>query len=127
MLLSKSLLIVLLCFDIISVLIILVGALSPRLSLYPVWHRIGLFLCMLGLLGQIGAIFEYFFTDNPRVFIEMPIAALKDIGIGVLGLTWAGRRFIAWLDKDEKKVVKKPRQRRTRNVNIPVKRRSKVE
>jgi hypothetical protein len=87
--------------DSLGAVICLLGALSPRMRLYPKWHTVGLFSCIVGLFAQVGINLEFLLADGSNPYVSLGLQPFKDIGIDIIAFTYAGRGILAWLDKDK--------------------------
>jgi hypothetical protein len=85
----------------LGAVICLLGALSPRMRLYPKWHTVGLFACIVGLFAQVGINLEFLLADGSSPYAHLGLQPFKDIGIDIIAFTYAGRGILAWLDKDK--------------------------
>lgn len=70
--------------DLTAAVIIFVGALSERLRLYPIWHKIGLMVAVLGLVAQAFRNVRYIFTGESPSDADMPLWVMKDAGIAII-------------------------------------------
>jgi hypothetical protein len=98
---GKTFFLLITVLDVIGAIILFLGALSPRMRLYPAWHRIGLLAAVVGLFAQAGRNIEYMFTGISPNDADLPLWALKDLGIDIIAYTYAGRGILSWLDKDK--------------------------
>ena len=96
---DHSIVLLITVFDCIGAIICLLGALSPRMRLYPKWHTIGLFACIVGLFAQVGINLEFLLAGGTHPYINLGLQPFKDIGIDIIAMTYAGRGILAWLDK----------------------------
>jgi hypothetical protein len=71
------------------------------MRLYPKWHTVGLFACIVGLFAQVGINLEFLLTDGANPYVSLGLQPFKDLGIDVIAFTYAGRGILAWLDKDK--------------------------
>lgn len=70
--------------DITAALIVFVGALSDRMRLYPVWHKLGLLVLMFGLLAQALRNIQFLMTGISPSDLDLPLWALKDVGAAII-------------------------------------------
>ena len=91
---DHSIVLLITVLDSLGAVICLLGALSPRMRLYPKWHTVGLF-------AQIGINLEFLLADGSNPYVSLGLQPFKDIGIDVIAFTYAGRGILAWLDKDK--------------------------
>jgi len=98
MLEGKAFFLLVTVLDVIGAIILFLGALSPRMRLYPAWHRIGLLAAVVGLFAQAGRNIEYMFTGISPSDADLPLWALKDLGIDIIAYTYAGLGVMRWLD-----------------------------
>jgi hypothetical protein len=70
--------------DITAAVIIFAGALSDRMRLYPVWHKLGLIILMVGLLAQAFRNIQFMVTGVSPTDIDFPLWALKDVGAAII-------------------------------------------
>lgn len=87
--------------DCLGAVICLLGALSPRMRLYPKWHTVGLFACIVGLFAQVGINLEFLLANGTNPYVSLGLQPFKDIGIDIIAFTYAGRGILSWLDKDK--------------------------
>jgi hypothetical protein len=85
----------------LGAVICLLGALSPRMRLYPKWHTVGLFACIVGLFAQVGINLEFLLADGSNPYVSLGLQSFKDLGIDIIAFTYAGRGILSWLDKDK--------------------------
>ena len=98
---DHSIVLLITVLDCLGAIICLLGALSPRMRLYPKWHTVGLFSCIVGLFAQVGINLEFLLTDGANPYVSLGLQPFKDLGIDVIAFTYAGRGILAWLDKDK--------------------------
>ncbi len=98
---DHSIVLLITVLDCLGAVICLLGALSPRMRLYPKWHTIGLFSCIVGLFAQVGINLEFLLANGSNPYVSLGLQPFKDIGIDVIAFTYAGRGILAWLDKDK--------------------------
>ena len=70
--------------DITAALIVFFGALSDRMRLYPVWHKLGLLVIMLGLIAQAGRNIQFLTTGVSPTDVDLPLWILKDVGVAII-------------------------------------------
>ncbi len=98
---DHSIVLLITILDCLGAIICLLGALSPRMRLYPKWHTVGLFFCIVGLFAQVGINLEFLLTDGANPYVSLGLQPFKDLGIDVIAFTYAGRGILSWLDKDK--------------------------
>ena len=76
--------IILTAIDLIAATVIFLGALKERMRLYPSWHKLGLILAAIGLVAQSFRNIEYLVTGSSPTDTDMPLWALKDMGISLI-------------------------------------------
>ena len=70
--------------DLTAAMIIFAGALSERMRLYPVWHKIGMLVAVVGLVAQGARNIQFIYTGISPSDIDLPLWALKDLGIAIV-------------------------------------------
>lgn len=70
--------------DLTAAAIIFAGALSERMRLYPVWHKVGMLVAVMGLVAQGMRNIQYLATGISPSDLDMPLWALKDLGIALV-------------------------------------------
>ena len=75
--------------DLSAAAIIFIGALSERMRLYPVWHKIGLITAVVGLVCQSIRNLQFIFTGHSPSDADMPLWVLKDAGIAIIAYYYA--------------------------------------
>ena len=98
---DHSIVLLITVLDSLGAVICLLGALSPRMRLYPKWHTVGLFSCIVGLFTQVGINLEFLLADGSNPYVSLGLQPFKDIGIDIIAFTYAGRGILSWLDKDK--------------------------
>jgi hypothetical protein len=98
---DHSIVLLITVLDCLGAIICLLGALSPRMRLYPKWHTIGLFACIVGLFAQVGINLEFLLADGSSPYAHLGLQPFKDLGIDIIAFTYAGRGILSWLDKDK--------------------------
>lgn len=76
--------------DIIGITVIVLGLFREHQQLYPSWHKIGLIVMALGMLGQAVQSVQFFaFGVINSVFI-LPMWAFKDYAVAIIctGYMW---------------------------------------
>lgn len=81
--------IVITIIDLSAAAIIFIGALSERMRLYPVWHKIGLITAVVGLVCQSIRNLQFVFTGHSPSDADMPLWVLKDVGIAIIAYYYA--------------------------------------
>lgn len=122
MLEGKAFFLLITVLDVIGAIILFLGALSPRMRLYPSWHRIGLLAAVIGLFAQAGRNIEYMFTGVSPSDADLPLWALKDLGIDIIAYTYAGIGIMKWLDSRKQSEPPKKLVRKAPAKPTPVKR-----
>lgn len=91
---SVELFILITIIDLTAAAIIFTGALSERMRLYPVWHKIGLIVAVVGLVAQAFRNLQFVFTGHSPSDADKPLWVLKDIGIAIIAYNylWLGIR-----------------------------------
>jgi hypothetical protein len=92
-------------FNILASVILFCGLLSDRLRLYPVWHKIGLLLAVVGLLSQVFRNIIYLGTGVSPSDATLPLWACKDIGIDIIAFYYFSKAVERFLDKKQAVVV----------------------
>ena len=98
---DHSIVLLITVLDSLGAIICLLGALSPRMRLYPKWHTVGLFACIVGLFAQVGINLEFLLADGSNPYVSLGLQPFKDLGIDIIAFTYAGRGILSWLDKDK--------------------------
>lgn len=98
---DHSIVLLITILDCLGAIICLLGALSPRMRLYPKWHTVGLFFCIVGLFAQVGINLEFLLTDGANPYVSLGLQPFKDLGIDIIAFTYAGRGILSWLDKNK--------------------------
>lgn len=75
--------------DLSAAAIIFTGALSERMRLYPVWHKVGLITAVVGLVCQSIRNLQFVFTGHSPSDADMPLWVLKDAGIAIIAYYYA--------------------------------------
>lgn len=96
---DHSIVLLITVLDCLGAAICLLGALSPRMRLYPKWHTVGLFACIVGLFAQVGINLEFLLADGSSPYTHLGLQPFKDLGIDIIAFTYAGRGILSWLDK----------------------------
>lgn len=122
MLEGKAFFLLITVLDVIGAIILFLGALSPRMRLYPAWHRIGLLAAVVGLFAQAGRNIEYMFTGISPSDADLPLWALKDLGIDIIAYTYAGIGIMKWLDSRKQPEPPAKPVRKASPKSTPVKR-----
>lgn len=122
MLEGKAFFLLITVLDVIGAIILFLGALSPRMRLYPAWHRIGLLAAVVGLFAQAGRNIEYMFTGISPSDADLPLWALKDLGIDIIAYTYAGIGIMKWLDSRKQPEPPAKPARKASPKSTPVKR-----
>jgi ABC-type thiamin/hydroxymethylpyrimidine transport system permease subunit len=92
--------------NIVASIIIFAGALSERMRLFPTWHKVGLIIAALGLVFQAGRNVQFLVTGISPSDADLPVWALKDIGISVVAFFYAYIAYEGW--KKAKEPIKTP-------------------
>ena len=98
---EHSIVLLITVLDSLGAVICLLGALSPRMRLYPKWHTVGLFACIVGLFAQVGINLEFLLANGSNPYVSLGLQPFKDIGIDIIAFTYTGRGILAWLDKEK--------------------------
>jgi hypothetical protein len=101
-------------------LILFAGALSERMRLFPTWHKVGLVIAAFGLLAQGLRNIQFLVTGVSPSDTDVPLWALKDIGIAIIAYCYLWLAIRAYLDKNKatKFQQETPKTRvRKKNVN----------
>jgi hypothetical protein len=75
-------------FDLVGAGIIAMAMFSHSLQFYTKGLKLGLILCMLGLLSQAFRNIYYLYTGVSPTDAELPLWALKDMGISIFVMSW---------------------------------------
>jgi hypothetical protein len=75
-------------FDLIGAAIIAMAMFSHTLQFYTKGLKLGLVLSMLGLLSQAFRNIYYLTTGISPTDAELPLWALKDLGISIFVMSW---------------------------------------
>jgi hypothetical protein len=105
--------------DITAAAIIFAGALSERMRLYPVWHKVGLMVAVLGLVAQAFRNLQFVFTGHSPSDADKPLWIMKDLGIAIIAYNYLYLGIKKhWFDKKEpaKKIEPKIKTRAKRAV-----------
>lgn len=79
--------------------IIFAGALSERMRLYPTWHKVGLIVAALGLMAQGLRNIQFLVTGVSPTDADVPLWALKDIGISLVAFYYAHHAYKQYKSK----------------------------
>jgi hypothetical protein len=111
--------------DTIGMIIIFCGLCSERLRTFPIWHKVGMILIIVGMLDQICRNVSFFMTGISPSDATLPIWAFKDIGVDLIAMTYAVIALERFIDSNKTpppKAVRKQnepstsvRQRKPRN------------
>lgn len=101
--------------NIVASIIIFAGALSERMRLFPTWHKVGLIIAALGLVFQAGRNIQFLVTGISPSDADLPVWALKDIGISIVAFFYAYIALMSWKNTSKEVPVKKTT--RTKKVN----------
>lgn len=103
--------------DLSAAAIIFVGALSERMRLYPLWHKIGLIVSVVGLVAQSFRNMQFLLTGYAPSDSTMPLWAMKDLGVALIAYAYLYLGIKKHLD-DKKAPVKRvePKLRNKRQV-----------
>lgn len=74
--------------DLSAAVIIFLGALSERMRLYPVWHKVGLITAVIGLVAQAFRNLQFIFTGYAAPDNVAPLWAMKDVGLAIIAYTY---------------------------------------
>lgn len=74
--------------DLTAAIIIFLGALSDRMRLYPIWHKIGLIISVVGLVYQALHNIQFIATGHLHNEMNMPLWAMKDVGLAIIAYTY---------------------------------------
>jgi hypothetical protein len=99
-------------------LIIFAGALSERMRLYPTWHKVGLIVAALGLAAQAMRNVQFLVTGVSPLDTDIPLWALKDIGIALIAYCYLWLGIQAYLDKSKADKFQKNIKTRVRKKNV---------
>lgn len=92
--------------------IIFAGALSERMRLYPTWHKVGLIVAALGLVFQAGRNVQFLVTGVSPSDADLPLWALKDIGIVLIAFYYAHHAWTQYKLTNQAFPTKKQRKGR---------------
>lgn len=81
---TDTLFVILTVTNLAAALILFAGALSERMRLYPVWHKVGLIVAALGLTAQAIRNIQFLLTGISPTDMDAPLWVLKDIGISLI-------------------------------------------
>lgn len=98
--------------DLAAALILFAGALSERMRLYPVWHKIGLIAAALGLAAQGIRNVQFLVTGISPNDADMPLWALKDIGISIIAFTYLYLGIKAYINSKKVSPTTKTKKKR---------------
>lgn len=90
--------------DLSAAIIIFLGALSERMRLYPMWHKVGLIIAVVGLVDQAFRNLQFILTGYATPDNVAPLWAMKDVGLAIIAYTYL---YIAIKPKSELKVSKR--------------------
>ena len=76
--------------DIIGVAVIVMGLFREHQKLYPSWHKIGLIVMAIGMLGQGVECIHFFLSGETGTVFGLPIWAFKDYSVAIIcgGYMW---------------------------------------
>lgn len=74
--------------DLIGAVIIGLSVVNPKLEHFSKCFKLGLVFAMLGLVGQALRNVLFLVTGNSPTDAELPLWALKDIGISLVATSW---------------------------------------
>lgn len=96
--------------DLAGVIVIAAGLMREEWRTYPSWHKIGLIIAALGLFFQAGRNFEFLLTGVSPSDADLPLWALKDLGISAVAVGYAWLGIAAWRQRkaEEKAINQKP-------------------
>jgi hypothetical protein len=81
--------------------IIYAGAMSDRMRTYPAWHKVGLILAATGLVFQAVRNIQFLVTGVSPSDADLPLWALKDIGISVVAFFYGWRGISSFLKEKD--------------------------
>lgn len=108
--------------DLTAASIVFIGALSERMRLYPVWHKVGLIVATMGLVAQAFRNIHFLMTGESPSDADMPLWVMKDAGIAIIAYTYlyvAFQRHKAKLQEAKRKPAKKVATRKQKPKSKP--------
>jgi hypothetical protein len=114
--------------DTIGMIIIFCGLCSERLRTFPMWHKVGMILIIVGMLDQICRNVSFFMTGISPSDAALPIWAFKDIGVDLIAMTYAVIALERFIDSNKTpppppKAVRKPNETSTNKTTTSVRQR----
>jgi len=96
--------------DLAGVIVIAAGLMRDEWRTYPSWHKVGLIIAALGLFFQAGRNLEFLLTGVSPSDADLPLWALKDLGISTVAVGYALIGIVAWRQRkaEEKAINQKP-------------------
>lgn len=85
--------------DLTAATIIFLGALSERMRLYPVWHKVGLLTAVVGLVFQAFHNIQFIALGHLHNETDMPVWVMKDVGLAIIAYTYLYIAIKARLNK----------------------------
>jgi len=101
-----------------ATIILFAGALNERAMLYPKWHKVGLIVAALGLAFQAIRNIEFLVTGVSPSDADLPLWALKDLGIAIIAYFYLWLGIQAYLDKNKADKFQKNIKTRVRKKNV---------
>lgn len=96
--------------DLSAAVIIFAGALSERMRLYPMWHKVGLIVAVVGLVSQAFRNLQFIFTGYAAPDTDTPLWAMKDIGLAIIAYTYLYIAIKPKLNPNQKRKASKKKQ-----------------
>lgn len=96
--------------DFFAATVIMAGAMTERMRLFPVWHKIGLIVGGVGLLAQGMRNIQFLLTGISPTDSDLPLWALKDTGYAIVALVYVQLALKKHFSKDEQPAAKPARK-----------------
>lgn len=94
--------------DLTAAAIISAAALSPRMQLYPSWHKLGMLVACIGLIAQAYRNMVFLTTGQMQNDMNVPLWAFKDCGISLVAFGYAALGFRHYRANKKTTQEKKP-------------------